>query len=95
MLKKIGDYSGYIQALEAMKNRPDRRKLLSIKKNIYLIAGKYDPVIPYESSLGEMALLEQDHAKSLLLSGHMGFIEEKEICEKIMNDIIESRSIHH
>jgi pimeloyl-ACP methyl ester carboxylesterase len=92
---QIGDYSGYIQALEAMKNRPDRREQLSLNKNVYLIAGKHDPVIPYETSLEEMALVQKNHTKSLLLSGHMGFIEEKENCEKFLNEIIASDAKHH
>lgn len=76
---------GYIEALEAMKVRPDRRHLLGQFENIVYIAGLHDPVIPYTVSLEEKGMLKSKAFESLDNSGHMGFIEEKDECEKIIS----------
>lgn len=75
---------GYIEAMIAMKNRPDRRFLLNEKDNIIYIAGKHDPVISIDLSLLEMELIKENYQFTLEKSGHMGFIEEKEMCEKMI-----------
>jgi pimeloyl-ACP methyl ester carboxylesterase len=76
---------GYIEALQAMRDRPDRRHLLSQFENIVYIAGKHDPVIPYAASLEDKEMLRSKAFESLDNSGHMGFIEEKDQCEKIIS----------
>lgn len=82
--KAIGNQNseeGIIAILEGMKTRPDRQNM--IKETglpILFILGKKDNHIPYDlmysvaqrSSSGEILSLEN--------SGHMGFIEEPEVC---------------
>ncbi len=82
------DYNGYIEALEAMKNRPDRRSLLKKFNNIIFIAGRHDPVIPYNISQLEMEILASRSHNTLEFSGHMGFIEEKEKLEKVIDELL-------
>lgn len=79
---------GYIEALQAMRDRPDRRHLLRHFENIVFIAGKHDPVIPYTVSLEEKEMLRSQAFESLENSGHMGFIEEKFSCEKIISTLL-------
>lgn len=81
---KSGNYQGYIQALIAMKNRADRTNQLREKENIFYIAGKHDPVIPFKISVDEMANMKDSHGSILESAGHMGFIEEKKTCEKMI-----------
>lgn len=81
---KKGNLKGYSDALTAMKNRPDLRNLLKSHKNILFIAGNKDPVIPIETSHSEMRLLDEKFQFILEKSGHMGFIEERELCEKMI-----------
>ncbi len=69
---------GIIGALEAMKTRPDRSKLLKTTKiPVQYIIGEKDNFIPMEI-LNKLQL--PDHSEVVILenSGHMGFIEEKE-----------------
>lgn len=81
-------YSGYIEALTAMKNRPDRRFLLKKFKNITFIAGRHDPVIPHEISQLEMDMLASKSYYTLELSGHMGFVEEREKFENLIDELL-------
>lgn len=80
---------GIIALLEGMKIRPDRQDL--IKETglpILFILGKKDNYIPYDvmysvaqrSSTGEILTLNN--------SGHMGFIEEPDICLKKLSDFV-------
>ena len=75
---------GYIQALKAMKERPNRKPLLIGSKNISYIVGKHDPVIPILNSEKEGELLDSEQFTILKNCGHMGFIEEKEKCFKAL-----------
>lgn len=85
---KRGSTAGYQHALLAMKNRPDRSQILKSGLSTYLIAGKYDPVIPLSKSLSEIESI--NHGKSYILqkSGHMGFIEEKEKSLDYLKEIL-------
>lgn len=78
------DGHGYIEALIAMKNRPDLRHLLKEQNKIAFIAGINDPVIPIEISRSEMNVLDKKNQYILHKSGHMGFIEERELCERMI-----------
>lgn len=78
--KQIGNKTskyGAIGALQAMKNRGDRRKVLQNPDlPILLIAGRNDQVIPLEKTF----LHKGDHIMERILekSGHMGMLEEPE-----------------
>lgn len=69
---------GYMEAVEAMKTRPDRIHILKSNIPKYFIAGKYDPVITAESSMSQMDQITKGSGVFLEQAGHMGFVEEKE-----------------
>ena len=77
---------GIIAALEAMKNRPDRSKILKTTKvPVQYIIGERDNFIPMEI-LNKLQLPDHSEVVVLEKSGHMGFIEEKEnALEAIIN----------
>ncbi|KEZ52918.1 MULTISPECIES: alpha/beta fold hydrolase [Metabacillus] len=67
--------TGAAGALHAMKNRPDRQKVLHNEDlPVLLIAGKKDQIVPTEKTF----LHRGDHITEVLLenSGHMGMLEE-------------------
>lgn len=67
-------------ALDAMKNRPDRTKVLKDAKfPVLFIAGKDDVAVPTESLLPQLALPAQSHALLLSNVGHLGYFEEPEL----------------
>lgn len=82
----------YADALIAMMNRPDRTEILSNDTPKLYIAGKYDPVIPFDTSESEMSFIKNGEKEILEHSGHMGFIEEKEICEKLICNYLDTES---
>lgn len=87
---RLTSKEGAVSATLAMKERPDRTHVLKESKvPVLFIAGKKDTSIPFEKSM------EQFHfpAKSLVYSidcvGHMGMIEEKEECLKIIKSFVD------
>jgi len=70
---------GIICALEGMKSRPDRRRVLreSIVP-VMIVAGRKDNYIPFEIYEQHLNLAPKHHILILENSGHMGFIEEKD-----------------
>lgn len=90
-----GNPEGYIDALIAMKNRPDRLKLLHPGNAIIYIAGRQDPVISIEHSLSEMEMLSEGSGFILDHSGHMGFYEEKKKCEQMILACVRSFFKYH
>ena len=81
-----GNVEGYLQCLEAMRDRPGREYILE-KANfpVHFIIGKYDPVVPWET-LQRQSKLAKANSVTILDCGHMGFIEEPEKClESILN----------
>lgn len=87
-------YQGYADALVAMMNRPDRSALLMSEIPKLYIAGKNDPVIPLELSEKEMSLQNNGEAYLLKKAGHMGFIEEKELCEETIFAFLQRMTKH-
>ena len=89
-LKTGPPYQGYIEAVKAMRDRPDRIPVL--RKNIpkLFLAGRYDPVIPENISFRQMYFMRHGESAFLEESGHMGFIEEKEAAYKIIRDFLYS-----
>ncbi len=70
---------GIICALEGMKSRPDRRRILKGSNvPVMIIAGKKDNYIPFEICEKHFDLAPHGQVLILENSGHMGFIEEKE-----------------
>ncbi|UOQ78611.1 alpha/beta fold hydrolase [Hymenobacter sp. 5516J-16] len=74
-------------ALEAMKNRPDRTKVLQEARfPVLFIAGKEDVAVPTESLLPQLALPAQSHALLLSNVGHLGYFEEPELTRRAVVD---------
>ncbi|HEX3010348.1 MAG TPA: alpha/beta hydrolase [Bacteroidales bacterium] len=80
---------GIMALIEGMKARPDRQNLLKeTGLPILFILGKKDNYIPYDlmhsvaqrSATGEILTLQN--------SGHMGFIEEPEICLQTLGSFV-------
>jgi pimeloyl-ACP methyl ester carboxylesterase len=72
---------GIIAILEGMKTRPDRQNL--IKETglpVLFILGKKDNYIPYDLMYSVAQRTSSGEILSLENSGHMGFIEEPEVC---------------
>jgi len=70
---------GIICALEGMKSRPDRRRVLRESVvPVMIIAGRKDNYIPSEVYEQHFNLAPKHHVLILENSGHMGFIEEKD-----------------
>ena len=76
---------GYIEAVKAMKMRPDRTSVLKSGVRTCFIAGCYDPIIDKEISAKQIKLLRNGTGVFLEKAGHMGFIEEKEMTFKQIN----------
>lgn len=69
---------GLINAIEGMKQRPDRQHVLhNLMLPVLFIAGKMDNRIPLEVILSQLTL--PAHAEALILRnvGHMGYLEAK------------------
>lgn len=81
---------GVVAALEGMKLRKDSLELLkSITVPVLFIAGKKDKRIPLEIILQQAALPHVSEISILGDAGHMGYIEEKDYCLKLVNSFIE------
>jgi pimeloyl-ACP methyl ester carboxylesterase len=75
--------SGIISALNAMKTRPDRSKVLAKSEvPVLLVGGRKDNLIPFETMEKMKALSPEIKLVCLEKSGHMGFIEERELAAK-------------
>jgi pimeloyl-ACP methyl ester carboxylesterase len=81
--KKIGfatSETGIIAALNAMKARKNRTYILDkIDVPVLFVAGKKDNYIPVERLLQLTNMPKKKYVAILENSGHMGFIEEKEL----------------
>ncbi|WP_162303489.1 alpha/beta fold hydrolase [Hymenobacter sediminis] len=73
--------------LEAMKNRPDRTKVLQEATfPVLFIAGKDDVAVSTESLLPQMALPTQSHALLLSNVGHLGYLEAPELTRRALQN---------
>lgn len=74
-----------INAQEGMKERPPYEGLLTtLDIPVLFIAGRKDRVIPYESVLKQADTCRHPTVLLLENSAHMGFLEEKELCQKTL-----------
>jgi len=77
---------GIINALHAMRNRPDRVKVLKeAQVPVLIIAGMDDPVIPTEKLSYQASLPGRCEFELLNNSGHMGMVEEPVESVEIIN----------
>jgi len=83
--------AGIIAALQAMKTRPDRSDVLAATRiPVLLVGGKKDNLIPFEKMEEMKTLSPRINLISLEKSGHMGFIEEKELAAGELRRFIDS-----
>jgi pimeloyl-ACP methyl ester carboxylesterase len=76
---------GIINALEGMKDRPSRDVILHFASYpILFIVGRYDNVLSMQSLLDQGKIAKKGSVLLLEESGHMGFLEEKDICIKYL-----------
>jgi pimeloyl-ACP methyl ester carboxylesterase len=70
---------------QAMINRPDRTAILKNSKvPILFIIGKDDAAVPMSDILRQCHLPEKVYIHVLQNSGHMGMVEEPEVCNEIL-----------
>jgi pimeloyl-ACP methyl ester carboxylesterase len=83
---------GIIANLNAMITRPDLSESLTCSKLPFLfIAGKKDNLIDFRNTVPKIKLPENSELVVLENSGHMGFIEEKQIALNYIRNFIESK----
>lgn len=85
---------GIIAALEGMKDRPDREALLHLSPIPFcIIAGRKDNVLPLERIIPQM---EAPRVLDRLITenGHMGFIEDRDLCLETIQYFIEDIERH-
>ena len=81
---------GITYALEAMKARPDRSDVLEgVNIPVLLIGGRKDNLIPFESMEKIKKLSSKITLVCLENSGHMGFIEEKDLAVKELKKFLD------
>lgn len=74
---------------EAMINRPDRTEILrQTKVPVLFIMGKYDKAVPLEDGLKQCHLPEKSYIHILQNSGHMGMLEEPDLCNRILEKFL-------
>ena len=81
-----------IASLEGMKIREDRRIVLKFAPYpVLYIMGRYDNVLPLKKLLIEVE--SSEYAESVVLenAGHMGFIEDSEVCLKAIQRFLRKR----
>jgi len=80
---------GVVDALEGMKDRPNRDVILHFAKYpILFIIGKYDNILPMQSLLDQADLVKHKNVLLLENSGHMGFLEQPDTCVKQLKKFI-------
>ena len=74
-------------ALEAMRNRPDRTKVLKEAEfPVLFIGGKDDVAVTVKSLLPQLALPTESHALLLSDVGHLGYFEKPELTRQAVVD---------
>lgn len=79
---------GFVSALLAMKNRPDRKQVLEeTELPVLLVAGEQDQIIPAEKTF----IVSRPNIEKKVISnaGHMSMYEQPEELVKVMNDFLE------
>ena len=74
---------------KAMKNRPDRTQVLrNADFPVLFIMGKYDTAAPLPDMLQQCHLPEKSYIHILQNTGHMGMMEEKDLCINILDKFL-------
>jgi len=76
---------GIVNALEGMKDRPSRDVILHFATYpILFIIGRYDNLLPMQTLLDQSKIPKRKHQLLLEESGHMGFLEQPDTCNKFL-----------
>lgn len=80
---------GIVAALEGMKNRLSRDVVLHFANYpVLFIIGRYDNLLPMQYLLDQAQIAKHKDVLLLEKAGHMGFLEEPEICTKHLKRFI-------
>jgi pimeloyl-ACP methyl ester carboxylesterase len=72
-----------ISSLEGMKDRPNRDIILGlVEYPIMMVIGELDNVLPCQQLLDQSNLIKNKHVLYLEQEGHMGFLENPNVCIK-------------
>ncbi len=78
-----------IQYYQAMINRPERLEVLKqTTLPVLFIIGEKDQAIPLQQSLAQCHLPSISYVHILSNAGHMGMLEEKELCNNIVTSFL-------
>ena len=91
LINSVSDFTSeaLIQYYTAMMNRPERTKVLKTTAlPVLFIIGEKDPGIPLEKSLAQCHLPATAYVHILPEVGHMGMLEEKELCTEIVSSYL-------
>ncbi len=78
-----------IQYCRAMIKRPERIEVLKqTTLPVLFIIGEKDQAIPLQQSLAQCHLPSMSYVHILPNAGHMGMIEEKELCNNIVTSFL-------
>lgn len=84
------DSGGITDALQAMRDRPDRSEVLrGLSCPVLFIIGKEDGAIPHEMSMAQTHLPRTASIHLLDKVGHMGMFEAERAIQKIVRDFAE------
>lgn len=80
---------GIIAALEGMKDRPDRRIILSlVKYPIMMVIGEHDNVLPAVQLFEQAEKIQNGTIIHLEHDGHMGFLESPKVSNKSLRKFL-------
>jgi pimeloyl-ACP methyl ester carboxylesterase len=84
---------GIIAALQGMKERPDRTNVLeNASFPILYILGQQDKRIPVDIAISQAMKAKRSEVQLLQNVGHMGYIEDKDYCLKVISGFAEKCS---
>ncbi|OLY93599.1 Pimeloyl-ACP methyl ester carboxylesterase [Cnuella takakiae] len=88
------DTPAHVAYYRAMMDRPDRTHLLRQTDLPWLfVLGKYDQAVPLDDGLKQAHLPRQSFVHLLQNSGHMGMVEEREICNKLLLQYLQTGTV--
>ena len=88
-IEKLPNFSNesIVSYYESMIARPDRTTIFRTTQNpVLFVAGNHDNAVPLQDVLKQCHLPEKSYFHVLKKSGHMGMIEQPELCNRILED---------
>jgi pimeloyl-ACP methyl ester carboxylesterase len=89
------DSQGIVANIRGMMERPDRTDVLfGLEVPILIIHGQFDPVIPTEVILRQVALVNECIFVELKGAGHMGYLEAPDLCLSAIRTFAQEAQTH-